>query len=362
MLGKIFENFITDKHLSLNTAKSYRNNLKRYAQYHNLSLQELVDEADQEEEARVREKRRKIIRRLIDYRNYMIKEDYSTNTIKLSLIQVKTFYRYNYISIPYIPPANLKEEYQIMYDDIPTVEHIRQALQSTTSKRNRALILFMSSSGTASNETLHLTIQDFINSTKDYHNSNNIQEVINQLKTQKDIVPLWQLRRIKTDYQYYTCSSPESTREIIEYLTTRTNLQPNNQLFHIQPRTLMKTFQRINETNNWGNKGYYNFFRAHMLRKFHASQIHDTQLAHALQGRKPDSVTETYIKHNPENLRKEYLKHLDKLTIEKIDYTPIMDKTEKELRQQIQTLTEQQQRQDEQYRKIQELLQNKPNK
>ena len=38
----------------------------------------------------------------------------------------------------------------------------------------KAIILFISSSGCARQETLNITIQDFIEATHEYHNSNDI--------------------------------------------------------------------------------------------------------------------------------------------------------------------------------------------
>lgn len=40
----------------------------------------------------------------------------------------------------------------------------------------KAIILFMSSSGCARRETLNLTVMDYMNATKEYHNTDNIME------------------------------------------------------------------------------------------------------------------------------------------------------------------------------------------
>ena len=84
----------------------------------------------------------------------------------------------------------------------------------------RAFVLFMSSSGCARQETLNITIQDFIEATKEYHASNDIYEIINELKGRKDIIPIFKLKRQKTNEYYHTFCSPEATCEIFHYLSS----------------------------------------------------------------------------------------------------------------------------------------------
>ena len=58
---------------------------------------------------------------------------------------------------------------------------------------------------------------------------------------------------------------------------------------------------------NWGFKGKYRFFRAHSLRKFHASNIGLTsEYIDSLQGRSKNTIHETYIKTNPKKLKEIY--------------------------------------------------------
>ena len=96
-----------------------------------------------------------------------------------------------------------------------------------------AIILFMSSSGAARTEMLSLSIQDFIDSTRLYHNSNDIYEILDILKEREDVVPTWKVHRQKTDKWYYTFCSPEANREIINYLLLREDLD-NDKLDEIQ--------------------------------------------------------------------------------------------------------------------------------
>ena len=67
---------------------------------------------------------------------------------------------------------------------------------------------------------------------------------------------------------------------------------------------------------NWGFKGKYRFFRSHTLRKFHASNIGLTaEYIDSLQGRSKNIVHETYIKTNPQRLKKIYMSAMHNVMI-----------------------------------------------
>lgn len=53
----------------------------------------------------------------------------------------------------------------------------------------KAVILFMANSGCAKRETLNLTVQDFIDATIEYHESDDICEIINILNNRDDVIP-----------------------------------------------------------------------------------------------------------------------------------------------------------------------------
>lgn len=329
---EIFQEFITDRNIQKETQRNYYKTLKLYSELYNMSLQELIDEADFEEEQGIRAKRRKITKKLKKYRNWLIENNYEVNTIKDYFAKIKTFYRHFEIEIPFIPPIQLKKTNHERYDDIPHKKHIKEALESTNNLKYKAIILFMFSSGSARAETLSMTVADFIKSTKNYHDSTQIKNVIKELENQKDVIPLIEMVRSKTNHPYYTCCSPEASEMIIKYLKTRTNLKSTDKLFEIAPDTLTKAFQRINNKIGWGKVNYYSFFHSHSIRKYHATLIEDMGLANALQGRKADSVTEAYFKHNPKRIKEKYMEHLPKLTINKTEINILNDEGTKKLK------------------------------
>lgn len=306
---------------SKSSKKIYKNAVKQYCKYNKLSLTELIKEADEEEEAGIRWKNRKLKKRLINFRQELIK-NYKKNTIQSYFNAIRSIYHYFEIEIHDLPALNKKSinvSEPINYVDLPTKEIIKKALKIADNRMN-AIILFMSSSGCAKRETLNLTIQDFIDATKDYHNSNNINEVIEILKEREDVIPMFRLKRQKTNKYYYTFCSPEAVTSLISYmLTLEQDLQPTDKLFPIHEDYVTMLFVRINNILKLGKKGTYNRFRSHMLRKFHASQLYNAGLTldeiDALQGRGKDPTHSSYFLEDPEKLRQKYVEHLDCLTI-----------------------------------------------
>ena len=248
----------------------------------------------------------KIKKRLLSYRSYLLKSKSSPNTVRTYFTKVKTFYRHFEVEIPVIPDAQYNKLYETSYLDLPTKSHIQQALD-IVGVDLRAIILFMSSSGTAKAETLSLTVDQFITGCQDYHDGGSLEIILNTLEHKRNMVPTLYLKRIKTDKYYYTFCSPEASHEIVRYLKTRPDLKMTDKLFDFTASTLLARFQEINDSMGWGFKGKYRFFRSHTLRKFHASNIGlSAEYIDELQGRSKNEIHETYIKTNPEKLRSIY--------------------------------------------------------
>jgi hypothetical protein len=253
----------------------------------------------------------------MDYRTYLANcTKLGTNTIKTYIVRVCTFYRHFGIQLPELPPLKLDTEYVSNYFDLPTKEHIRKALEISDLDM-QSVILFMSSSGTAKAETLSLTVKQFIKGCKGYYTiGNSLEDILLELSQRDDVVPIIYLRRIKTDKYYYTCCSPEAVKSICKYLLTRFNLKLEDKVFDFSNSLLLVKFQEINDYYDWGFVGKYRFFRAHTLRKFHASNIGlPKEQVDMFQGRSKDVVHETYIKEDPEKLRRLYSGVMDNVRL-----------------------------------------------
>lgn len=319
MYSKNFNKFCKQRNISESSRTGYFSTLKKYEKFNKLSIDQLIDEAINEEKQEIPLKERKIKRRLLNYRTYLLNSKLSQNTVRSYFVKIKTFYQHFEIEIPYLPEVKYAKEYETNYLDLPTREHIRQAID-ISSIDIKAIILFMSSSGTAKAETLSLTVQDFIDATREYHQGGSLNEMLEQLDKRNDVVPTFYLKRVKTSKYYYTFCSPEATKHIVTYLKTRQNLKMSDKLFQFTTSTLLSRFQEINDTMNWGFKGKYRFFRSHTLRKFHASNIGlSAEYIDALQGRSKNEVHETYIKTNPETLKEIYMKSMSNVMINQLE-------------------------------------------
>jgi len=318
----ILENFVKARNLKPRTKKGYRYSLKQYTDFHDMTLAELLKEAEDEEEAGVRWKHRRLKTRLITFRNWL-QDNYMNNTAKKNFGRVKTFYKHHEIEIHQLPPFNEKNSNfpePITFDKLPDKEIIKHALKITKSPVMRAIILFMSSSGCAMAETLSLTVNDFIEATEAYHNKTDIYEVLDILKERDDIIPTFRLRRQKNKKFYYTFCTPEATSEIIEYLLSRKKvLSGDDKLFKIHEVWLFTKFAEINDMLKLGKVGEHRRFRSHMLRKYHASYLLNAGMSkddvNCLQGKSRNSTDESYFYDDPKILQEKYIQFMGAVTI-----------------------------------------------
>lgn len=311
LLIKLFK----ERNVKENTVRGFKTALKSYTTYFNMSLEELLDEAITDENKNMLLKNRLIKQHLIEYRLFLLNKGIASSTVKNYLSKIKTFYKHYEIEIPDLPPTKYKKGYEINYNDLPSKQDIQKVLDVVTIDF-KALILFMSSSGTAKAETLSLTVRDFFEATSQYHSSGTVYGFLTELSLKDNIVPTFYIKRRKTDKYYHTFCSSEASRVIIKYLKSRENLSFDDKLFPYTDSLLIKKFEFINDYMGWGFKGHYRFFRSHALRKFHASNIGlPTEYIDALQGRSKNNVHDAYIKTNPKNLKEIYIKNMHNILI-----------------------------------------------
>lgn len=320
---EILNEFINVRNLNNRTVYGYKNAIKLYTTFNGMSLVQLLKEAEDDEENGIRWKNRKLKQRLINFRLFL-QEKYLISTVKVHFQRILTIYRHFEIEIHNLPPINIKNTNKlrpVMFEDLPTKEIIKDAVK-ITNPIMKAIILFISSSGCARQETLNITIQDFIDATREYHDSDDIYEIITILIKRNDVVPTFKLKRQKTNKFYFTFCSPEAVRYILDYLIiSKRKLKNEDKLFKTNLDYLNTYFKEINETLNLNKVRKYNRFRSHMLRKFHASALynHENGLSldeiDALQGRGKDNTHSAYFMEDPIKLKKKYVKILDAILI-----------------------------------------------
>lgn len=322
---KILEQFFHERNSSKNTITNYTRIVKIYETYTGQTLNKLLEIADNEEYNNIRWKNTETRAYLLGYRDYLYKK-YNVSTAQLYLTAITTIYRHFEITIPPLPyysTKNFKSTPKLTYDQLLNRELINEAIQ-IASPVSKAIILFMSSSGTSRIDTLNLTIKDYLEATQEYHNHpESVKYAIREMRDNNtDIIPTFHLYRQKTGQEYYTFCSHEAVKSINTYLLTRTEiLQKDQPLFKIHERYFNTIFERLNMHFQLGKAGNWNRFRSHMLRKYHASQLAEAGMStdhiDLLQGRKIRGIAhETYIRIKPETLKEEYIKALPYLVID----------------------------------------------
>lgn len=319
----ILLDFQETRRLKPATLKGYKNSVKIYTTFNDLTLEELIEEAMNEEKDRIPWAERTLKRRLEEYRTYLY-DTYAKRTAKIHFSRIKTIYGHYYIEIHRLPKIQTEDaEAPITYKDLPTKKILRKALD-ISEPMIRALILFMVSSGCAKKETRHVTIQNFIDATSQYHNSTEIADVLNELKDQENIVPIFHLYRFKTKKWFYTCCTPEATEAIIHHLVKLLNnhaeLKPTDRIFDINKDYFNNYFKEINTALGLGKVRSFNRFTSHMLRRYHASTLQsegmDKDTINTLQGKGQNPTDEAYFKVNPLKLKEKYTQFMHCLYVD----------------------------------------------
>ena len=311
----LFLGFCTNRNIKDSTIKSYRSAILKYESFHKMAMDDLIGEAIKEDESLIPLKNRCIKRRLLDFRAFLLDSDLSISTVRTYFSRIKTFYRHFEIELPYLNDIRRDGEYLSSYDDLPTKSDIRRACD-ISSLDFIAVILFISSSGCAKAETLSLTVGDFIKATEDYHDGGSFDDVLECLENRRDVVPTFYLKRVKTNKFYHTFCSPEASHHIVKYLRSRDKLSLDDKVFDFTDASLIYNFKKVNDSLDMGFVGRYRFFRAHSLRKYHASNIGlSKDHIDELQGRAKTKVHEAYIKTNPKKLKEIYMRAMHNVMV-----------------------------------------------
>ena len=335
----LIQTFFRERGMSERTKKGYAIPIKKYEDFTNYTINELIDIAEKEENQNIRWKNTKTREYLINYREYVY-SNFSLGSAQSYFGRILTVYRHFEIEIPKLPYYSTKNSHHyapILYDDLPDKEILKKSI-NIASPKIKALILFLSSSGVSRIDACDIRIKDYLNATKDYHHCDNIYDAIGEMND-KDVIPTFFLRRKKTSQDYFTFCTHEAVNAINEYLISREDeLTSNSSLFDINYRYFGKSFERINNKLELGKVGAFNRLRAHMLRKYHATQLSDagmsTEKINLIQGRKVKGIAhESYIRIKTETVKDEYIKALPYLVVsDENKFKTKLEQTEEELK------------------------------
>ena len=340
-MDKKLEQFFEDRNSSKSTRQHYTSAVKLFAYLNKKSMTELIEEADNEEEQKVRWKNRTIRERLIQFRNYLY-QNKSEGTAKLYLNDVRTVYRHFEIELQTLPVFNshqIDKTYEMGFEDLPTKEELVSAYYEANNV-TKCIILFAMSSGYSKVDLLNLTVNDFIVACN-IKNDKLIKQ-LEELKNTDVIIPMFKGVRQKTTKKFTTFCSPEAAEHIVHYLIGRDALIRKNyqeadddekknlngmlhrddKLFDVSESHLNYTFRRINDKLQLGKVGKYTKFRCHVLRKFQASTLLNLQNIQwtveeidSLQGRSKDKTHRAYFHDDSEKLWKKYYDSVDELML-----------------------------------------------
>ena len=336
---EILNEIFLERNHSENTQKSYQRAVNNFELYLNKHLGEILTIAETEEDQRIPWRKSSLRNYLIDFRAYLYNK-YKSKTAKLYLTLIISIFRHYEFIIPKLPRFSEDiEVIPILPEDMPDREMLQKCIDIAPLVV-QTFALFTSSSGMSRRDALNLKVKDYLEATKEYHNSNNIHDAIKQMNNSDiDIVPCFRdLIRQKTNMPYYTFCSPEAAEAINNYLLSRRvliynengevtgsrDVDINDDLFDVSYQWIGDLFDEVNQKLGLGKAGRYNRFTIHMMRRYHATQLYAAGMSedkiNLLEGRTPKSVIhESYIKVKSEDLKEEYIECLPYLVVTEID-------------------------------------------
>jgi len=335
---RCFKDFTRSRNIRDRTKGIYATRIKVYSNFTKKTPTEMIEQAEKEEKLGTKLRNREINDHFYDFRNKLEEDGKSPSTINGYFDTVKAFYRQYDIQLPKLRITS-KNNDNWSIDEIPTIDHVREAVK-VSNLRDKAIILLMLSSGMGSGEIRHLKYEDFINSITNYltlfdNEQLNIQKIAFELRQIDNIIGTWKIHRFKTEMPHITFNSPESTLAIVDYLIEREGKNKGvkdleDPLFvsshrkQISNQGLVFIFRRINERAGFGDSkhGKRRFFTSHTLRKLFTITLYNEgldQLAvNWMLGHKIKPVTIKYLKKDQKALKTKYLGVVENLTLEKV--------------------------------------------
>jgi integrase len=352
------QEWFAESSLSVNTKRNALIAMRRYSDLIGMSPDELLEEAEREEEEVMKFKNRKLKKHLIRFKNFLegknelgerdhTLKEYAPTTAKLYITNVVLFYRSHEVtvkSLKYEKKAKPRAENNKRIQDKGMISMVLKR----ASPKQRAIILTIISSGLASEDVRHIPLQKYI---EGYDPATEVCTL--------------RLRRHKTEVDFVTFLNPEATRAINDYIEIRKkSYDPKQQirnnvgyLFiidqvkeiyidhdydrkHLECMNLLKSgfakdeipielqkylvsreehrkysavsflkiFSHLNDRCGITTpKGEFNVFRAHNLRKLFNQIMENLNVNHILvetwMGHEIDASNSAYSQYSPEQLK-----------------------------------------------------------
>lgn len=335
------EKLYINKNLSESTQNLYSLGLKQYCKLTEMTLEELLDEAEDEEENIPRLRKRKIDSYLPRFKKSLEARKLAPQTIKVYVSAVKTFYKYYKITIPEVSTDVSEICLEKNEGRLLTKEEIQKMVEIAPI-RDKTMIYLMAMTGMAQAEVRSLTIKKFLDAASDALDKKiqTVEDLFENEKELNEVVLSLLITREKVKYRYHSFIPPEVSKNIIYYLKERSygrnekiritdvrkELFVTNSGEKLTKSGVSSNFNRIGKKLGFtaSEKGAYGFWRSHGLRKYFISTIinntGDHILADYLVGHKIDKVKQAYWKADPDKLKAKYLEVVEYLSIDEIKF------------------------------------------
>lgn len=319
---KYVKDYVKSKRLQKKSYDGMKDCLILYCTYTGKHIKELLKIYEKEEES-LPWKKRTIKNDLTGFRNWLY-EYYLPSTCSRYFGRVLTFFRWQELELVPLPKVNkrgVNDLEPMTHKDMLTKEELKEALM-ITNPCMKAYTSFATSSGCGRSEALGLTVKDYLKGNDIDVSSDLDNETIHELLVKLDTsnVPLFKIKRKKTNKYYFTFCTPQANGLIREYLLgSERKLTLDSPLFDLNFHKLQKYCQQVNDDLDLGLARNMNRFRSHMLRKYNASTLYNNGMhmedVDSLQGRGKDSTHSAYFMEDPMKLKEKYLEYVDVLTI-----------------------------------------------
>lgn len=331
------EEFFIIKDVGTKTRQAYTTHIKYYCEStatnksSPLTPTELIREALDEWYDHKHVSDQNLKKRLLKFIKYLrTKDSLSKNTKRRVFLNVKAFYAAFEIEFPKTVKMESEPLPELSIDDLPSKNDIKLAFENTPKILYKAILLFLTSTALSGIDVRHFTYQDFLHAIREYYEPSKRDaldiELLSENLEGKEIIPVWEGKRLKKPHIYYmTFNSPETTRYIIKHLQKNPPKSLDTPLFHYKQKiikeiTWSKYFDRVNKRCKFPQITNEGYMCAHNLRRRFETWCIDAGVdfvqAERLMGHVLPKTNRSYIKLlRRESMKNAYLKALPALTV-----------------------------------------------
>lgn len=323
------------------TQEIYTRIMKQYAEFLDKNIEEIYENALQEEKENIFFHERQYRTDMIRYNNYLEKEGRSVNTRKTHMAAIKSFFEAHGIREPKVKFKRGNTGKKENWGHLLSKDEINTLIE-VCNTRDKAIIRTMALTGMSQQEARELKIKDLLTSVSNElkERIRNVEELFKVEKELENKVLTLNMRREKVSYDYITFLPPEAIKAIIIYLKER-QFGRNKK---IRIKNTKSPIFVLRDGKNMGinsvsavfkaagkrsgldidhEVGVYRSWRSHGMRRYFIStimnELHMHDEADFMAGHQISEQNATYWRSDPKKLKKVYLKALPYLSLENVE-------------------------------------------